>query len=124
MKPSKILIVNENSNEFNPKLYSVSWDSDVILENIKMASLKVSALKKTNESAQREVTNKLATILLINFSSLFLRKLSKIKINKPLISPHMIKFHEAPCHKPLRINTIKMFLMCLIFTTLLPPKGM
>ena len=47
---------------------------------------------------------------------------SKININ-PKYKPQIIKFQAAPCHTPVNIQTIKIFLNHLILLTLFPPSG-
>ena len=38
--------------------------------------------------------------------------------------PHITKVQFAPCHKPLIMKTIKIFLNAITFLTLDPPRGM
>lgn len=60
-----------------------------------------------------------AGIFSITFLKIVFSKIS----NTPNSNPHITKFHAAPCHKPVRAHTIKIFLIYFILDTLFPPSG-
>ena len=87
------------------------------------ASVIVFTLKNihTNEVMQNTKS------MFINFGNRIevrLLMLFSITNKKPCKAPQIIKFHLAPCQKPLNKNTIKIFLYLINSPFLFPPNGL
>ena len=108
------------NNKFNFVLIWKAFDKLIIFCKICFVSSPLNIIKLiiTISSVYILPTN------LGSFCKIF-PKTSFSKINNmPKYNHHIIKFHAAPCHKPVSNHTTKIFLIHFKVLTLLPPNGM